>query len=328
MKSIDTAQQVSSVMRWVLFALLPGVAVYVYLTGWGGVINLVIAAASGLFFEAVALKLRGQPVTDNLSDYSALVTVVLLALCLPPLMPWWVIVIGSATAILVAKHAYGGLGQNIFNPAMVGYAVILISYPLDLSSWVSLPEGFRLSFFQALGYYFNGGLSQSASYDALTGATALSQSYELRLQSASPESIASATRGVFGSRQSEWLNAAFLIGGIILLIRRIISWHLPIAFLLGIFTVHTLIGAQYPDLFFHWFGGATMLCAFFIITDPVSAPASNRARLIFGFLIGVVVYLIRHYGTYPDSVAFAVLLLNCCVPLMDSIDSTLHGRHQ
>ncbi|MEM7259032.1 MAG: RnfABCDGE type electron transport complex subunit D, partial [Pseudomonadota bacterium] len=117
------ADNVSDVMRWVLLALLPGIAVYFYFTGWGGLVTVTIAVTAGLLFEALALMLRGIPVLATIKDYSAVVTVVLLALCLPPLMPWWVIAIAVAAAILIAKHAYGGLGQNIFNPAMVGYAV-------------------------------------------------------------------------------------------------------------------------------------------------------------------------------------------------------------
>lgn len=313
-------------MRWVILALLPGIGTYLYLTGWGGVINLLIAAITGVLFEALALRLRRKPVLTTLSDHSALVTVILLALCLPPLMPWWIIVVAVAAAVLLAKHAYGGLGQNVFNPAMVGYAVVLISYPLDVSTWVSLPEAFDLSFFQTLSFVFGGGLSQSVSYDALTGATALSQHYELGIQAVAPEVIRDTVRGYFGARDSEWLNVAFLIGGLLLLLLRIISWHLPVALLSGIYISDLLLGGQYPDILFHWFGGATMFCAFFIITDPVSAPASNRARLAYGFAAGVLIYLIRQYGSYPDSVAFAVLLLNCCVPLIDRIDNAVRRR--
>lgn len=328
MNQDQSADNVADVMRWVLLALLPGLAVFFYFTGWGGVVTVTIAVVAGLLFEALALTLRNQPVSKTLSDYSALVTVVLLALCLPPLMPWWVIVIAVAAAILLAKHAYGGLGQNIFNPAMVGYAVVLISYPLDVSTWVQLPQGFDLTLSQALAYSFTGGLSQSIHYDALTGATALSQYYELSLQSASDSEIADAVRGSFGARHSEWLNLAFLAGGIILLIRRIISWHLPVAVLSGILVLQLLLGSEYPDLWFHWFGGATMLCAFFIVTDPVSAPASPHARLIFGFVIGALIFLIRQYGSYPDSIAFAVLLMNCSVPLLDRFDYRLKQRPQ
>jgi electron transport complex protein RnfD len=309
-------------MGGVLLALLPGIAVYVFLTGWGGILNIAIALVSGMTFEAIALQLRGRPVLSTLRDNSALVTLILIAICLPPLLPWWVVVTATAAAILLAKQAYGGLGQNIFNPAMVGYAVVLISYPLDVSSWVRLPEAFNLPFNDALYYVLNGGLSQSADYDALTGATALSQRYELAIDSAPADDLRRQIQGYFGARHSEWLNLSFLAGGLALLAFRIITWHLPVALLAGVLVANLLFGDSYPDIAFHWFGGATMLCAFFIITDPVSAPASKRARLFYGFSAGVLVHLIRQYGSYPDSIAFAVLLLNCCVPLIDRIDST------
>ena len=163
-------------MQRVLIALLPGIALFLYLTGWGGIFNLCIAVVSGLIFEALCLKWRNQPLAASLRDYSATVTVVLFALCLPPLIPWWIVVIGTGSAILLAKHAYGGLGCNVFNPAMVGYAVVLVSYPLDLSSWLIQPDAFRITFNHALEYVLSGGLSQSSQYDSLTGATALSLS--------------------------------------------------------------------------------------------------------------------------------------------------------
>ena len=316
-------RDVSYVMRWVIIALLPAIGVYLYYSGWGGVINLLLAIIFGTLLEAIALRIQRRPVTPALTDYSAIVTVVLLALCFPPLIPWWIILVAAAAAILLAKHAYGGLGCNVFNPAMVGYAVVLVSFPLDLSLWLAVPDGFSVSLSQSLYFVFNGGLSQYAGYDALTGATALSQYYELSIQSASTDTTKTIVSGYLGARDSEWLNIAYLAGGALLLIKRIITWHLPVAMLSGILVIDWFVGADYPDLFFFWFGGASMMAAFFIITDPVSAPASHRSRLIYGFGIGVLIYLIRHYGSYPDSVAFAVLLVNCCVPLIDRVDAVL-----
>jgi len=321
MTSDTPIHDVARVMQMVIVALTPAIAVYLYFYGWGGVLNLALAVAAGLAFEAIALVLRKRPVAATLKDNSALVTAVLLALCLPPLMPWWIMLMAVAAAILLAKHAYGGLGQNVFNPAMVGYAVVLISFPLDVSTWINTPEAFQLSLAESLGYVFGGGLSQSSNYDAMTGATALSRHYDLAIQSATADTIKNSVSGLFGAVHSEWLNMAFFAGGLLLIIKRIITWHLPVALLAGVAVVDLILGTTYPDLLFHWFGGATMMGAFFIITDPVSAPASVRARLIYGFMIGALIYLIRHYGNYPDSVAFAVLLMNCCVPLIDRIDT-------
>ena len=319
-------RSVADVMLLVLAALIPGTAVFLYLTGWGGVINLVIAIITAVLAEATAVRLRGHKVGLSIADFSAVVTAVLLALCLPPLLPWWIVVTATLFAILLAKQVYGGLGQNIFNPAMAGYALVLISYPLDLSSWLTQPEQFNLPLTDALTIVFNGGLSQSEHYDALTGATALSRLYDLQLQSANTTQLAAEIRGSFGAQYSEWLNVAFLAGGAALLFFKVITWHLPVAMITGVSICHVISGADYPDLTFHLFGGATMLCAFFIITDPVSAPAGNRGRLIFGFFTGVLISLIRHFGSYPDSAAFAVLLMNCCVPVIDRLEKQFGTR--
>ncbi len=321
-----TERSVSDVMLLVLLALLPGFCVFLYLTGWGGVINCMIAIVTALIAEAVAVRLRHGSVRITLTDYSAVVTAILLALCLPPLLPWWIVSLATLFAILLAKQVYGGLGQNLFNPAMAGYALVLISYPLDLSTWLTLPEGFSMSLSDALSIVFSGGLSQSEQYDALTGATALSRLYDLNLQSVDLAQLAPEISGTFGARYSEWLNLAFLIGGLALVFLKVITWHLPVALIAGVATCDLLIGGPYPDLTFHLFGGATMLCAFFIITDPVSAPAGNRARLIFGFFTGLLIYLIRSFGSYPDSAAFAVLLMNCCVPMLDRLDNHINSR--
>ncbi len=321
-----TERSVSDVMLLVLLALLPGFCVFLYLTGWGGVINCMIAIVTALIAEAVAVRLRHGSVRITLTDYSAVVTAILLALCLPPLLPWWIVSLATLFAILLAKQVYGGLGQNLFNPAMAGYALVLISYPLDLSTWLTLPEGFSMSLSDALSIVFSGGLSQSEQYDALTGATALSRLYDLNLQSVDLAQLAPEISGTFGAQYSEWLNLAFLIGGLALVFLKVITWHLPVALIAGVATCDLLIGGPYPDLTFHLFGGATMLCAFFIITDPVSAPAGNRARLIFGFFTGLLIYLIRSFGSYPDSAAFAVLLMNCCVPMLDRLDNHINSR--
>lgn len=319
-------QGVADVMRWVLLALIPAIIVYLYLYGWGGVITLALCLTAGMLFEILALKLRRSPIVSTVKDNSTLVTTVLLALCLPPLMPWWVYFIAVAVAVLLAKHTYGGLGKNIFNPAMTGYAFVLVCFPLDVSTWITAPNDFQLSFSESIYFAFGSGLSQSDSYDTLTGATALSRHYELSIQSVASDAIEADVGGIIGARVSEWLNIAFLTGGLLLMMRKIITWHLPVSMLMGILIVDLFIGGDYPDLFFFWFGGATMMGAFFIITDPVTAPASNRARLTFGIFTGILIYLIRHYGDYPDSVAFAVLLMNCCVPLIDRIDTILPRR--
>ena len=321
---------VSQVMLYVLIALIPGIVIFCYQTGWGGLLNIALATLAALGFEAVALKLRGQHILNGLNDYTAVVTAVLIALCLPPLVPWWIPVIAAAMAILLAKHCYGGLGQNIFNPAMAGYAVVLISFPRELSLWPNLPDAFSISLNDTIRLIFNGGLAENTDWDAFTGATALDKTRDLLIQGTDATHIRDITHGVFGALHSEWLNLAFLCGGIYLIFKKVISWHIPLSIVgsvLCLAMVHTLISPNNPGTAaFHLFGGATMLCAFFIATDPVSAAASNRGRLIYGAGIGVFLYLIRNFGNFPDSVAFAVLLMNCATPMIDRLDPYLRAE--
>ncbi len=319
-------KSVTSTMQMVLLALLPGCLVFTYQNGWGSVINLVLAVLSAIAFEALALKLRKRSVISALSDYSAIVTAVLIALCLPPLLPWWIPVLACGFAILLAKHAFGGIGYNLFNPAMVGYAIILISFPTELSLWLAQPDGFSTSLNDSIGTVFNGGLAALPQWDALTGATALDQYRDLRLQGTDTDLITTQTQGLFGARQSEWINLAYLLGGAWLLRMRVINWHIPISLLatLAICTLlHNALLSNTLSVSINLFGGATMLCAFFISTDPVSAATSNRGRIIYACLTGFLVYLIRSYGAFPDGVAFAVLLSNCATPALDRFDSWL-----
>lgn len=325
MASIEKASSpgVSHLMLMVLVALVPGTAVFIYQTGWGGVVNLALAVIAAIVFEAMAVKLRRRCVRSSLNDCSAIVTGWLIALCLPPLLAWWIPVIATGFAILLAKHLFGGLGQNIFNPAMAGYALVLVSFPLDLGLWLSAHEAFNLSVGEVISVVLNGGIKLHANWDALTGATALDEYRSALLQpSEQPLSLAPSF-GIFGAAYSEWTNAAFMAGGIWLWYKRIIQWHIPLAFLAALLLcafLGNLIDPRQAGVGLHLFGGATMLGAFFIATDPVSAAASNRGRLIYAAGAGVLVYLIRTFGAYPDAVAFAILLMNCTVPALDRLD--------
>lgn len=317
-------------MQLVILALLPGVLVFAYQTGWGGILNIAISVFAAILFESIALTLRKRNPMPAITDYSAVVTGLLIALCLPPLLPWWIPVVAVAFAILLAKHCYGGLGQNIFNPAMAGYAIVLISFPRDLSLWLSQAESFTIPLSEAFSTIFNGGLAHSTGWDGLTGATALDKTRELLIQGNTAIQIKDITHGLFGAVHSEWLNAAYLAGGLGLIITRVISWHIPVGVLSGVLmgsALHTFLSpATAVSPIFHVFGGATMLCAFFIATDPVSAAASNRGRLTYAIGIGILIYLIRTFGSYPDSIAFAILLMNCVVPAIDRIEPYLRIR--
>lgn len=313
---LPVAASVSGVMRDVLLALLPGVLLYVALFGWGVLRNIALAAVTCLLAEALALRLRDKPLKPFLLDGSALVTGVLLALTLPPIAPWWIAVVGSLFAMLLGKHVYGGLGYNPFNPAMVGYVALLISFPVQMTAWPALRPLW-------------GNLP-----DAISGATVLDHvRTQLGLQRTLTEISGDAPLGLAAGTGWEWIALAWLAGGAFMLWRKTIRWQIPVGMLLGIAIIAGAFwlydSDRYASPLFHWFAGATMLGAFFIATDPVSAATTPRGRLVYGILIGAIVYVIRTWGGYPDGVAFAVLLLNICAPTIDRYTQPRvygHGR--
>ena len=308
----------SRVMQNVLLATVPGIIVLTHFFGFGTLVNILWASLLALGFEALALKLRKRPIGFYLGDYSALVTAVLLGIALPPYSPWWLIAVGIGSAILLAKHLYGGLGYNPFNPAMVGYVVLLISFPVQMTSWAP-PRGVGElpGLMAALQACF-----LPASFDGVTMATpldVLKQNKSLLMEDLWQQN---AQFGRWAGIGWEWANLAFLAGGLWLLYQRIFTWHAPVAMLVVLALMAALFydggsSASGGSPLFHLLSGATMFGAFFIVTDPVSSAVSNLGRLVYGAMIGLLVYLIRVYGNYPDAIAFAVLILNFTAPFID-----------
>lgn len=314
---------VSSLMSQVGYALIPGVVVYVWFFGWAVVVHGLLATGVALTCEASMLRLRGQPIRPFLTDGSAVVTALLLALALPPLAPWWTTVIGTAFAIVLVKHLYGGLGYNPFNPAMAGYVMLLVSFPLEMTMWPAPASvsGHHLGILESLRVVFLG-TPGSVPYDAIAGATPLDlMKTELGLDLTVSEIRSTPIFGDFGGRGWEWMGNAFFLGGAWLIYRRVISWHVPVAMLVSLFVMAMVFHLDDPDgqasPLFHVFSGGAMLGAFFIATDPVSGAATPLGRLIFGAGVGLLTYIIRTWGSYPDGVAFAVLLMNMAVPTID-----------
>jgi electron transport complex protein RnfD len=314
---------VTQVMAWVLAALLPAIATYVWLFGPGILVTLSLASVTALAAEAAMLKARGYPVQPFLMDLSALVTAWLLALSLPSLAPWWLIVSGTLFAIVVAKHLYGGLGQNIFNPAMVGYAVLIVSFPVQMTHWAGPLEltSTHLSLAQSAAAIFGGDVPKAA-LDAVTMATPLDSLRTGLLRQLTVDEVMTAPIfGRFGGTGFEWLAAAFLLGGLALWALRIISWHVPLTFLAGVWLtagfLHFYDAGRFGAPWFHLFAPSVMLGAFFIATDPVSGATTPRGKLIFGLGAGFLTMAIRTWGGFPDGVAFAILLMNVCAPLID-----------
>ena len=314
------------VMQLVLLATIPGVLALNWHFGWGVLVNIVFASGVALAAEALALTLRKKPLGFYLGDYSALVTAVLLAVAMPAYSPWWLIAVGVGFAILIAKHLYGGMGYNPFNPAMVGYVVLLISFPVEMTTWAAPRQAFSgemPGLADAISVLFAGREAITAfAVDGITMATPLDilkQNNSLLIEDLWQQSP---VFGQWGGLGWEWVNLGFLAGGLFLLSQRIFTWHAPISMLASL----TLISALFYDggssasggsPLFHLLSGATMFGAFFIVTDPVTSAVSVMGKIIYGALIGVLLYLIRVWGNYPDAIAFAVLLMNFAAPLVD-----------
>lgn len=326
-----TTRSTSQIMLWVIACLIPGVALQSYFFGLANLMQITLACVVALGAEAIILKIRNRPVVYTLQDNSALLTGILIAISIPPLAPWWVVVIGTVFAIVFVKQLYGGLGQNIFNPAMAAYVLLLISFPVQMTSWIPMTalQPFDLTILDQLSAFFTGytvdgySVAQiSVSIDGLTMATPLDTlKNSLKEGFTTTEIFDAASFKASSSQAIMWVNLGFLFGGAVLLAKRIILWMIPVSFLVAMATFSFIAYAYQPDLtgspIFHLLSGATMLGAFFILTDPVSASTTVKGRIMYATLVAFLVVLIRNIGGYPDAVAFAVLLGNMCVPLID-----------
>ena len=325
-------RQTSRIMLLVVLATLPGIAAQLWFFGWGTLLQIILACGSALAAEALVLRQRKQQIGAILGDNSALLTGLLLAVSVPPFTPWWMVVLGTVFAVIIAKQLYGGLGHNPFNPAMIGYVVLLISFPVQMTSWLPPFEIAKTvpGLMDAIQIIFTGHAATGHTMDSLRmGIDGISQAtpldtFKTSLHAGHPvdEILKSAIySGVLAGAGWQWVNLGYLLGGIFLLWQKTIRWHIPVAFLVSLTVCSTLGWIFSPQSLaspqLHLLSGATMLGAFFILTDPVTASTTNKGRLIFGALAGLLVWLIRSFGGYPDGVAFAVLLANITVPLID-----------
>jgi len=317
---------VPTLMLHVLLALIPAALAHIWYFGPGFLFNLIIASAVCVGAEALMMQVRGRPVEAALSDYSILVTAALLAFALPSMTPWWVTATGSLFAVVVAKHLYGGIGFNIFNPAMAGYVVILVAFPLEMNLWVAPRMGDidyeHLSIMQTLKYTLTGSYPAGQTFDAISRATPLDAvQVGLRNMQTFAELKINPMMGDFGGRGWEWIGNCIAMGGFWLLIKKIIRWQIPAGVFAGVLIPAGIMWMIDPGSNaspgFHLFSGATILCAFFIATDPVSAATSPKGRFVYGVGIGLLIFAIRRWGSYADGVAFAVLIMNMATPAID-----------
>jgi len=310
--------RVRRVMAEVLLALLPGVAVHVWIFGFGILVQLALATGAALAVEAVALRFRGVPRGPFPGDLSAVVTAVLFVLCIGPLSPWWISALGMLAALGLAKHAHGGLGANLFNPAMVGYAVVLLAFPRLVSQWPAATADLPTAAHAIFEHVAN------ASWDTLASATPLDALRQLAAQGR--QSVEIHNDALFQrSQPAAWtaIATAYLLGGLYLLWRRIVSWQAPLGVIGGCVLLTLpfwLFDAElHASPLRHLGHGGLLLAAWFVATDPVSGCTSPRGRLIFGLGVAALTLAIRRWGNHPDGVAFAVLLMNAAAPLIDRV---------
>lgn len=322
----------SALMRAVIYAAIPGVCAQWYFFGWGNIIHIILAMSTAFLAEFFVLSLRDdKKLKHQLLDGSALLTALLLGISLPALAPWWITVLGSLFAIIIVKQLYGGLGHNPFNPAMAAYVMLLVSFPLQMTSWqpplalMSLPLDFQNTLWMIITGFTLDGYSLEQLRMHIDGYTMATPLDTLKTNLTLGKTITeSATQVVFGEHFSfgwEWINLSFLVGGCLLILKKAIDWRTPVSFLTSLWLCTFIAYSINPDAnastFFHWFSGGTMLAAFFILTDPVSGATSTKGRIVFAALAGFLVFIIRKFGGYPDAIAFAVLLCNMSAPLID-----------
>lgn len=335
------------IMLWVMIAMLPALTAQIYYFGFGVLIQSVIAILFALILEFFVTRLRKKPNLFYIRDFSVVLTALMLAMAIPPYSPYWLILIGTFCAVILGKHVYGGLGQNIFNPAMVGYVILLISFPVQMTTWLppiellneppSFTDAYQLIFYNlstdgfTLHQLINSvdGITQATPLDSIK--TAVKTNLSLTEVNRSP--IFTHLFPIDIALGLGWaqVNLFFLLGGLFLIWKKIIHWHIPVAFLLTVFIVSTigwLFSPSIPSPLWQCFTGATMFGAFFIATDPVTSSITPKGKLVFGALVGLLICLIRFNGNYPDGVAFAILLANICVPLIDHYTRPRVARHK
>lgn len=299
---VRSKESIQSIMRDVIIALVPATAAGIYYFGMKALVLIVAAIVSAVFFELLYEKLMKKPVT--ISDLSAVVTGILLAMNLPVAAPVWVPVVGSAFAIIFAKQIFGGLGQNFINPALAGRAFLLASYPTEMTTWTT-PTGL-------------------SGVDAVAVATPLA---ELKAGSLPTASLSDLVLGNVGGCLGETCAIALIIGGLYLLYRHVISWRIPVFYIATVFVLFAVIGRKGVHLpLQEIFAGGVMLGGIFMATDYASSPVTPKGQVIFAIGAGLLTYLIRTFGGYPEGVSYSILIMNLCVPLIERVtEPTIFG---
>ncbi|MBF0589854.1 MAG: RnfABCDGE type electron transport complex subunit D [Magnetococcales bacterium] len=330
---VHSGASIPDVMRTVIWALMPATALSVFMFGWPALLVILITMATCVATERLFNSIRKRP--SSLGDQSAALTGLLLALTLPPFTPWWLCIVGGIFAIGVGKQIYGGLGYNMFNPALIARVFMLISFPAEMTSWpvpAPLFTDAAISFSQSYDIIFNGiAILPQQTLDAITTATPLGQ-YKMGVSMGKTVSdslggtfgfsMMDATSGKLAGSLGETSAVLLLGGGLYLIHKKIIDWRIPGSMLAGALVPAAFFwvidgGQTYPDPLFHFVTGGLILGAFFMATDMVTSPVTPKGQIIFGASCGLLTYIIRTWGGYPEGVSFAVVIMNCAVPLID-----------
>lgn len=333
---IGTQTSINHIMMRVVFALIPATAFGLFCFGFPAINLFFVTVVSAIMFEAICLSFAQRPVASTLMDGSALLSGWLVAMTLPPFAPWWIGVMGSAFAIILGKHVYGGLGQNLFNPAMLARVALLISFPIEMTTWANVSplffphspdilDSWRITF------------SGVTPTDAMTGATTLgyikTEFSQNRLLGDIMQNVSNVANVLGWTRGSLGETSTLLLagGGIWLIRQNIISWHIPASLLGTVFLLSTVFyvidSTHYVSPLVHLSSGALCCTAFFIATDYVTSPNTSNGQLVFGVGCGLLIFVIRTWGAYPEGAGFAVLLMNSATPLIDHyIKPRIYGR--
>lgn len=298
---VRSKESIQSIMRDVIIALVPATAAGIYYFGMNALVLVIAAIVSAVAFEALCQKVMKKPVT--VSDLSAVVTGLLLAMNLPAAAPVWVAIVGSAFAIIFGKQLFGGLGQNFINPALAGRAFLLASYPTEMTTW-SVPNGLEVA-------------------DAATYATPLAQLKAGQLDA----NLVDLMLGKCGGTIGETCAIALIIGGVYLLYKHVISWKIPVIYIATVAILFAVIGRQGVRMpLQEIMAGGVMLGGIFMATDYASSPVTPKGQIIFAVGAGLITYLIRTFGGYPEGVSYSILIMNCCVPLIERFtEPTIFG---
>lgn len=328
---------ITRTMMLVMAGLLPATIFGLYQFGWPAIFLFAVTIASAAFAEFLALRIAGKPVAPFLTDGSAVLTGWLIAMSLPPWAPWWIGFLGAFIAILLAKHPFGGIGQNLFNPAMAARTVLLISFPVEMTRFVApMPLGSSDApdFLNGLALTFGIG----PHFDAVSSASFLgSVKTQLGQARLLPDILAgdyhpfALAFGTVPGSAGETSALFLLAGGLFLLATRVITWHIPAAMIVTMAVLSGIFHMVDPNHFLGPFNelasGTFIFATFFIATDYVTAPATNAGKLIFGAGVAALTFLIRSFAAYPEGVAFSILLMNATVPLIDhTIRPRIYGR--